>query len=248
MMPLKATLEAKPVPSPSGAAAASLPISERVYENLGNPAVVDAIAPSCRRILDVGCGAGDNAALLKSRRPECEVFGITRSEKEAQRARTFMTQCWVDDIEVEVPPYLQQEKFDCLIFSHVLEHLRDPAKVVAQFSRLLSPGGLIVIAVPNILFFKVRAQFFLGRFEYDTSGIMDDTHLHFYTYATADRYLLSSTPDLRVIGKFGDGQVPLWFLRNWILPRRWRAALDTWGSRYWPNMFAIQIIVAAQKQ
>lgn len=250
-MPSKAALAAESAPTgpPGSAAAASLPLSERVYENQGNPPVVDAIAPWCRRILDVGCGAGDNAALLKSRRPDCDIFGITRSEKEAQRARAFMSECWVDDIEVDVPAYLQRERFDCLIFSHVLEHLRDPAKVVAQFSQLLSPGGLVVIAVPNVLFFKNRIKVLRGQFEYDPAGgIMDDTHLHFYTYDTADRYLLANSPNLRLTSKIGHGHIPLWFLRGRVIPQRWGTALDAWGNRHWPNMFAIQIILTATKQ
>ena len=96
------------------------------------------------------------------------------------------------DIEGEIPQYLEQERFDCLIFSHVLEHLRNPAEVVARLSRLLRTGGRVVIAVPNVLFFKVRLQFLRGDFEYDPDGgILDDTHLHFYTHRTADRYLLA---------------------------------------------------------
>ena len=76
-------------------------------------AKVDA---SRRRVLDIGCGAGNNAALLKQKLPDCEVFGITRSEAEAERARASMVLCWVGDIEGEIPQYLEQERFDCLIF------------------------------------------------------------------------------------------------------------------------------------
>jgi len=247
-MPAKATLEAESPPRPPQSAA-SLPLSERVYENQGNPPVVDAVAPWCKRILDIGCGAGDSAALLKRRRPECEIFGITRSEKEAERARIFMRECWVEDIEVDVPAHLESERFDCLIFSHVLEHLRDPARVLAQFSQLLLPGGMVVIAVPNVLFFKNRLKVLRGRFEYDPAGgIMDDTHLHFYTFDTADRYLLANSPLLRVASKIGHGHIPLWILRGRVIPKLWGEALDVWGNRHWPNMFAIQIILTAVKQ
>jgi len=251
MMPARAgsPADSAAVQKPELRMAASLPLSDRVYENRGNPAVVAAIQPWCRRILDIGCGAGDNAALLKAKFPECEISGITRSEKEADRARRFMKQCWVDDIEVDVPDGLKQEQFDCLIFSHVLEHLRNPGQVVARFSRLLREGGMVVVAVPNVLFFKCRLRFLQGRFEYEPAGgIMDDTHLHFYSYATADRYLLAHAPDLRVTGKSGHGNLPLGKLRGRLIPRRWAAALDAWGCRRWPNLFGGQTVFTAIRE
>jgi 2-polyprenyl-3-methyl-5-hydroxy-6-metoxy-1,4-benzoquinol methylase len=60
--------------------------------------------------------------------------------------------------------------FDTLIFSHVLEHVRNPAHVVANFCRLLTPGGDLLIAVPNVLFWKQRIRFFLGDFTYESAG------------------------------------------------------------------------------
>jgi SAM-dependent methyltransferase len=226
----------------------SLPLSERVYKNVGNPLVIAQVDASCRRVLDIGCGAGDNAAVLKQKLPHCEVFGITRSEAEAERARASMVQCWVGDIEGEIPPYLEQERFDCLIFSHVLEHLRNPAEVVARLSRLLRTGGRVVIAVPNVLFFKVRLQFLRGDFEYDPDGgILDDTHLHFYTYRTADRYLLAESPDLHVTTKAASGWVPYSGIWRRLIGERAGSALDRWGVRRWPNLFGYQIVLVAEK-
>jgi 2-polyprenyl-3-methyl-5-hydroxy-6-metoxy-1,4-benzoquinol methylase len=226
----------------------SLPLSERVYENVGNPLVVDQIDSGCRRVLDIGCGAGDNARLLKSRLPDCEVFGITQSEGEAERARAYMTTCWVDDIESGVPAYLERGRFDCLLFSHVLEHLRSPAQVVASMSQLVGRGGRVIIAVPNVMFFKMRLRFLRGDFEYDPGGgILDDTHLHFYTYRTADRYLLSESPDLRVMTKAADGWVPFSGVYRRLIGQRRGSAIDRWGVRRWPNLFGYQIVLVAEK-
>jgi len=226
----------------------SLPLTERVYENRGNPLVIDQIDSACSRVLDVGCGAGDNAQLLKSRFPRCTVFGITRSEAEAERARRYMAACWVDDIEGEVGSYLQGETFDCLLFSHVLEHLRNPAEVVARMSRLLRRGGQMVIAVPNVMFFHMRLRFLRGDFEYQPEGgILDDTHLHFFTYFTADKYLLSAAPDLQLTRKAVGGYIPLPFLRGRVIPRGLAQAVDRWGTRHWPNLFGNQIVLVAAK-
>src|SRR6202007_937914 len=114
---------------------------DRVYANRGNDALIDLIDGPYDRVLDVGCGAGDNAALIRSRNPECEIIGITQSEPEAGLARNRSSKCLIADIETEIPELLLDQCFDVLIFSHVLEHLRYPSEVLARFASLLRNGG-----------------------------------------------------------------------------------------------------------
>ena len=135
-----------------------------------------------------------------------------------------------------------------MVFSHVLEHLQDPAAVLARFSRLLRSRGQVLIAVPNILSWRMRAQFLLGRFEYGSAGELDDTHLRFFTYFTADQYLLSKSPDLQVASKAASGSVPLWWLRRHFFPQVWNEYIDQWGCRHWPNLFGDQVIIKAVKR
>ncbi len=224
------------------------PLPQRVYSNQGNPPLIDLLGKGCKRLLDIGCGAGDNAALVKSRYSECEVFGITHSVVEAELAQRHMTRCWVVNIEGKLPDDLDHQLFDVLIFSHVLEHLRDPAEVLARFSRLLRSGGQVLIAVPNVLSWRMRAQFLLGRFEYKSGGELDDTHLRFFTWFTADQYLLSKSPDLEGTCKAASGSVPLWWLRRHVFPRRWAEYIDQWGCRHWPNLFGGQVLIRAVKR
>lgn len=224
------------------------PVTDRVYSNKGNPPLIDLLGKGCNRLLDIGCGAGDNAALIRSKYAACDVFGITYSAAEAEVAKNHMKQCFVFDIESEPPADLANQSFDVLIFSHVLEHLRDPAVVLARFSRLLRSGGQVLIAVPNILSWRMRLQFLRGDFEYESAGELDDTHLRFFTYFTADQYLLSKSPDLKVISKTTVGSVPLWCLRRYVFPRRWAEYIDQWGCRRWPNLFGGQVLIRAVKQ
>jgi 2-polyprenyl-3-methyl-5-hydroxy-6-metoxy-1,4-benzoquinol methylase len=221
---------------------------ERVYRNKGNIPLIDLLGNGGNRILDIGCGAGDNAALIKSKYTECDVFGITYSAAEAEIAKNQMKQCFVFDIESDIPPDLAKQSFDVLIFSHVLEHLKNPSEVLAKFSRLLNSGGQVLIAVPNILSWRMRLQFLRGVFEYESAGELDDTHLRFFTYFTANQYLLSKSPDLEVIHKTASGSVPLWWLRRHILPQAWSEHIDQWGCRHWPNLFGDQVLILAVKR
>ena len=224
------------------------PAPEQVYSNQGNPPLIDLLNKGCNRLLDIGCGAGDNAALVKSRYSECDIFGITHSAVEAELAQRHMVRCWVFDIEDELPDDLASRSFDTLIFSHILEHLREPAVVLNRFSQLLCGGGQVLIAVPNVLFWRMRVQFLLGRFEYESAGVLDDTHLRFFTYFTADQYLLSKSSDLELANKIAVGSVPLWLLRSHVFSRKWTEHLDQWGSRHWPNLFGSQVLIKAVKR
>ena len=226
----------------------SVSLTERVYRNNGNRTVIGLLNPKCGKVLDVGCGAGDNAALIRANYPNCEIYGITRSSAEMKRALNYMKECWVCDIEKGIPEGAQDMQFDAILFSHVLEHLKDPADVLASFTRLLTKGGQVIIAVPNVMYFRMRLQFLAGRFEYQpTGGIMDDTHLHFYTYFTADRYLLSKSSELTLKSKQVDAHLPLPFIRGRILPNSVCKLCDDWVAKHLPNLCGHQVVLTAEK-
>jgi 2-polyprenyl-3-methyl-5-hydroxy-6-metoxy-1,4-benzoquinol methylase len=232
----------------ASAADAMLSIGERVYSNQGNVPLIALIDPNSIDILDIGCGAGDNALLLRQRYPRSRVFGITQSTLEAKYASRHMEHCWTFDLEGDFPDTLISLRFDTLLLSHVLEHLRDPAAILARVSPLLRPGGSALIAVPNVLTWRQRVDFLLGRFEYQTGGVLDDTHLRFFTYSTADRYLFSRSSDLKLEFKGVTGSVPLGWLRRHVLPQKWSETLDRWGCNHWPNLFGGQVLLKATKR
>src|SRR5262249_54012942 len=128
-----------------------------------------------------------------------------------------------------------------------LQHLRDPAEVLGRFAALLREGGEILIAVPNVLSWRMRFSFLLGQFEYDTSGVLDDTHLRFFTYFTADPSLLAKSKNLRLVRKKVSGRVPLWLIRRHFLPCTWSERIDEWGCRILPNLFGYQILLQVVK-
>ena len=220
--------------------------AQRRYGNEGNRAILEMLSSEPREVLDVGCGSGDNARLAAQLGFNQEYYGITLSQDEQEIALSRMKECWVADIETSDLYFLGQRQFDAILFSHVLEHLKDPASTVSRFISFLRPGGTIVIGVPNVLVFRQRLKFLIGRFDYEDDGVMDATHLRFYTYDSADRYLLAS-PQLKLLRKEVEGSVPLWFLRHHLLPGRAKDWLDHKGCTLFPNLFGGQILLKARK-
>lgn len=222
-------------------------VSDRTYDNEGNPDVVKLVPSAARAILDVGCGAGSNARLLRARSPSVRIVGITRSPDEAAHARQVMDACHVADVELGLPDDVRDERFDAVVFSHVLEHLRTPERVVATAAELLHDGGCVVIAVPNVACWRQRIEFLRGRFEYTESGTMDSTHLRFFTVNSAPRHLLASSPSLRLSYRGVTGSVPLWPLRALNAAKPLCSRIDELGCSLRPNLFGAQVLLRAEK-
>lgn len=222
--------------------------SERLYQNQGNPELLSRLRCTSGLLLDVGCGAGDNARLLAESHGALKIFGITASHKEVSVARKYMQTCLVVDIENEIPAEFALSSFECILFSHVLEHLRQPAKVLARFVPYLKEGGQVLIAVPNIANFRSRWQLAMGRFEYQASGVFDETHLRFFTYNSVNQFLLQEATGLELVEKDVTGSVPLWVFRHYILPSSIKAYLDRAGCKLFPNLFGGQVILSLIKR
>lgn len=222
-------------------------VAERTYQNDGNPDVVALVPNDAANVLDVGCGAGGVARLLRARNPCTLVTGITASEAEARAAAPHLAAALVLDLEAPLPQQLLEQRFDVIIFSHVLEHLRRPEQVVARFAELLTPGGVVVIAVPNVAGWRDRVQLTMGRFEYREGGTFDSTHLRFFTFYTAARYLLAAAPQLRVDLQRVTGSVPLWPLRRLKVAAPLCRAVDQLGCALRPNLFGGQVLIRATR-
>lgn len=218
-----------------------------LYTNQGNLSVLQFLEESDLTILDIGCGAGDTGQLIRSVYPNVQITGITCSSLEYEQASKKLDNCICIDIERELLPNLAHNQFDVLCFIHVLEHLVDPASTIQKLLPLLKVGGKVIIALPNIANWRERWKLALGNFEYTDEGVMDKTHLHFYTFHTVPRYLIKPIPELKLEQHFVNGSVPLAFLRHHLLNKGLRKKIDDWGCARMPNLFGAEILVKAVK-
>jgi len=153
--------------------------------------VADLVPPTAQRVLDVGCNDGTFGAGLLARRQGREVWGIEPHDLDARAASERLTgvACgFYPDALDEVPG-----TFDCISFNHVLEHMVDPWQALRVTRERLDDGGVIVGELPNVRHLPFLVDLaFRGRFDYVDSGLLDRTHLRFFTRSSAQDLFRSS--------------------------------------------------------
>jgi SAM-dependent methyltransferase len=128
-----------------------------------------------RKLLDIGAGSGWLGKALTSAHPQ-ELVAVEIDTRSHETLREVYNR-----VLTEITS-LRGETFDVIVLLDVLEHLPRPMDYLMEVRSLLAPGGLILVSVPNVAHWSVRFPlFFLGRFEYRSLGIMDGTHLHFFS-------------------------------------------------------------------
>lgn len=137
------------------------------------------------RALEVGCGAGHTLSLFKQQGLCDWTCGIEISPTVAAQASMRLDQVIQGNIEaMELP--IEPGSIDLLLCLDVLEHLVDPWETLRRLAALLRPNGVLVASIPNVRYYRVLLPLMLGgRWDYQDSGILDRTHLRFFTRATA---------------------------------------------------------------
>lgn len=148
------------------------------YYVQSRPDVAALVPPDCRRVLEVGCGAGELGRVLKER--GCFVAGVELVPEAAEAARRRLDQVVTADVEAGPLPF-PPGSFDAVVFADVLEHLLDPWRVLRQTADLLAPGGRVIASIPNVQNADVIWRLLRGRWDYRERGILDRGHLRFFT-------------------------------------------------------------------
>ncbi len=133
-----------------------------------------------KAVLEFGCAAGHVTKALVDR--GCRVVGVEVDPEAARAAEVWAEEVVVGHVEHDdVWDHLSAEKFDAVLFGDILEHLSDPLTTLRTALRFISPSGFVVLSIPNVAHGDVRLSLLRGSFEYSERGLLDRTHLHFFT-------------------------------------------------------------------
>jgi SAM-dependent methyltransferase len=197
-----------------------------------------------RRLLDVGSAQGVLAQRFTERG-----FEVTCVEGSAELAALGKDKCHemiIADLDRPLPRVNGQ--FDVIVYGDILEHLRNPMEVFTAFNRSLRPGGQVLVSVPNVAHLWVRLNLLVGRLPYADRGILDRTHLRFFTLGSFQQFLndaglewteILSTPVPLVL------VVPPRYHGRWLrIANRLSGAL----ARCWKTMFGYQFVAVARRR
>jgi len=200
-----------------------------IYDECYNPVVFNNVR-RCSRCLDVGCWTGNTGkALMEKKR--CDVDGIDFKAEALEEARkkgykkTYLVNLNDENFSLNI-----EDKYDYIICADVLEHLREPDKILRKLRKFLNENGQILISVPNIAFLQFRLELLAGRFDYNPKGgVMDATHLRFFTMKSIKEMCKKS--GYKIINCYGYSEVKnrYFFLRPL--------------SKIFPTLFAVQIFL-----
>lgn len=142
------------------------------------------------RVLEVGCSAGGTMAWLKVKWPEAEFVGVDGNPAVLQNLKALGEDSFIHDLDEPLPDI---GKFDLILALDILEHLMEPQHILKDLVARLTDAGRIIVSLPNVSHISVISGLALKReFEYRDAGILDRTHLRFFTEKSALRLMQQS--------------------------------------------------------
>jgi SAM-dependent methyltransferase len=180
----------------------------------------------------LGCGSGALGREIKASH-SCHVTGITISKEEATIASQWLDKVITQDLNTFTAAGF--DSFDCIICSHVLEHLHNAESVLREIQKLLRPESVLIVALPNVLLWKQRLEFLRGQFRYTDGGIMDRTHVRFFDWENANALLRNI--GFTIVEGVADGNCV--FSRFFFPIRTW---LQTASLKHFPGLFGFQFV------
>jgi 2-polyprenyl-3-methyl-5-hydroxy-6-metoxy-1,4-benzoquinol methylase len=157
--------------------------NENSYYDLPREEILNLIPSTTKHLLDVGCGSGTLAAAAKAKYKIDEVVGIEKHEGASKKAALKIDKLICGDIE-KVALEFSEKHFNCIICADILEHLVNPESILDKLKTILSDDGVLITSIPNIRHIVPLLKIIFNKFEYESSGILDKTHLRFFTLHT----------------------------------------------------------------
>ncbi len=155
------------------------------YYSRFNPDLLALVPPDCKTVLEIGCGAGALCEAYRRVNPGVEWYAAEINGEAAKQAREHCTVVYRADVEIDGLDALAiAEHADCAILGDILEHLVDPWRALRGTAELVQPGGQILASIPNTGHWTIIRDLLMGRWQYRKEGLLDRTHLRFFTLET----------------------------------------------------------------
>jgi len=183
----------------------------------GNPRTeIKTLLPTfSEKVLEIGCGTGATLAWIKSNRKCSTTFGVELFEDAAAQAKASVDHVMVGNIEQHEFMFAH-EQFDLILLLDVLEHLVDPWEVLTRLvNSNLKNGGVVIASIPNIRYYHALGPLlFKGQWEYEDSGVLDRTHLRFFTKKSALELITGAELDVSSVLSLPVGISTKWSMLN----------------------------------
>ncbi len=218
--------------------------SEKQYINTGNQPVLALLPKNPRLVLDLGFGNGANAKILNDE--GIAVDGVTISESELKIAEGYLRKACLHNLENGLPDTLKKETYDAVICSHVLEHICYPDQLLKDIWDVLALGGILVVALPNLMHYKSRLELIKGNFNYQEAGLWDYTHFRWYTFKTGKELLEKN--NFKLLTADVSGRPPFASILSKVLTTSMEQSLFSVLKKISPGFFGYQLIYSAKKR
>lgn len=160
-------------------------MSQTPIHEFHNPDLLDIIPWGASKLVEVGCSSGALAREFKKISPNCHYLGIEIDPAYAKLAARYCDESLVADIEnIDDAFWQKNADKDCWIFGDALEHLRDPWNVLRKVRSVIPQKASIAACIPNAQHWSLQAKLSIGDFRYEDSGLLDRTHLRFFSRQT----------------------------------------------------------------
>lgn len=175
------------VSMPANPDSGPLEVPDQSYYQSQRREMLDFVPTDAVRFLELGCGSGGFGVFLRESRKDVHITGVEIHPESAEEARGRLDVVIEQPIEIALAS-IAKGSIDCVICNDVLEHLVDPWAVLRLIRVVLRPSGTVVSSIPNVRYFPVFKNYFLvGDWKYEKWGVLDRTHLRFFTKKSIER-------------------------------------------------------------